>query len=94
MLRIDPEEGDEDGEAKPVKLKIDQNLFTYSNAKSAAGNPSAPPNDQMTVLSAQNAHQATANYNSSSQYSIVNQQYILSNSPIKVRIKPHIHIIY
>lgn len=30
MLRIDPEEGDEDGEAKPVKIKIDQSLFTYA----------------------------------------------------------------
>lgn len=31
MLRIDPEEGDEEGEAKPVKIKIDQNLFTYGS---------------------------------------------------------------
>lgn len=30
MLKIDPEEGDEDGEVKPVKIKIDQNLFTYA----------------------------------------------------------------
>jgi len=33
MLRIDPEDGEEDGEVKQVKIKIDQNLFTYPSAK-------------------------------------------------------------
>ncbi len=37
MLRIDPEEGEEDGETKQVKLKIDQNLFTYPNARAPQG---------------------------------------------------------
>lgn len=37
MLRIDPEENDEDGEAKPAKIKIDQNLFQYPKAR-----PSGP----------------------------------------------------
>jgi len=41
MLRIDPEEGDEDGEAKPVKLKIDQALFQYPKSRPGA-NEGAP----------------------------------------------------
>jgi len=57
MLRIDPEEGDEDGEAKPVKLKIDQNLFTYAANK---GNPKGgqqPNNTAAHNQNASNAHQ-------------------------------------
>lgn len=38
MLRIDPEEGEEDGEVKPVKIKIDQNLFTYAAKAQKGGN--------------------------------------------------------
>lgn len=87
MLRIDPEEGDEDGEAKPVKLKIDQNLFTYSNAKAINASGPPPMNDQMTVLSQNAHHQPTAHYNSGSNYGVVNQpQYsVVSNSPQKVK---------
>jgi len=45
MLRIDPEEGEEDGEVKQVKIKIDQNLFTYPNARA----PQAPSRGRLSV---------------------------------------------
>lgn len=80
MLRIDPEEGDEDGEVKPVKLKIDQNLFTYSNAKGL--NSSIPSNDQMSVLTT--PFNPAVNMNIGINMNQQPQYAVVSNSPIKV----------
>ena len=84
MLRIDPEEGDEDGDAKPMKVKVDQTLFTYPGAQ---GTLTQDP--QQSPLKNKSLNQSVplgAKYASSTSggrsggYVVVNQQ-----TPPKVR---------
>lgn len=88
MLRIDPEEGDEDGEAKPAaKLKIDQNLFTYSNAKPMNSNhPPAmqPPHYAAAPVNAGYFPPGVNNYGAPLYQQASSQYAVVSHSPMKV----------
>jgi hypothetical protein len=83
MLRIDPEEGDEDGEAKPVKLKIDQNLFTYAGANKTP--VKVPQNNSGDSVSGQDGVNQNRNAPVVNNSGAAGQQYhVIMPSPVKV----------
>jgi len=49
MLRIDPEEGEEDGEPKPNKAKLDTSMFTYQGVKPMRPPPTFPPSTSVQM---------------------------------------------
>lgn len=64
MLRIDPEEGEEDGETKQVKIKIDQNLFTYPSARPPAGQARGSSKNETPSSSFNNVSPRSNSHNS------------------------------
>ena len=95
MLRIDPEEGEEDGEVKQVKIKIDQNLFTYPNARapqargrnsmSSVDFPSTSTSSSLNTSSDGSPHlnnSSTSNSSGAPYYAVISQPIQTPGTPV------------